>query len=318
MKVGSLIRANNSGLGTLAREFYDNGIIHKGLYVPNQVYKDFPDRFPTFKQGINSKLINWLLDDIDVLLCFENAYRWGIINEAKRKGIKTILMPMHEGLREQLPYHFDLYLAPSSEEMNLGLSPIERINVPVNTDRLKWRERKTAKVFVHNSGHGGIGMRNGTMELIEAMKYVKSDIKLIIRSQYHKFVTEDPRIEYRYENLLDYWDIWKEGDVFIFPEKFNGLSLPVQEAFASGLCVMTTDKEAFDFLPKKPLIPPSGFRNYMVARIVEGAEHDPKIIAQKIDEIANTDISEYSRAGREWALKNNWQSLKSKYIELCQ
>jgi hypothetical protein len=54
------------------------------------------------------------------------------------------------------------------------------------------------------------------------MKYVKSPIKLIIRSQLpldkirgEKIeLTNDPRIEIR---VGQFSDIWEEGDVFVFP-----------------------------------------------------------------------------------------------------
>ena len=55
----------------------------------------------------------------------------------------------------------------------------------------------------------------------------------------------------------------------------------------------------------------------MVARQVDSAVHDPKEIARKIDEIAGSDISKYSLAGREWAEANSWNKLKTKYLELC-
>lgn len=316
--IGSIIRSDNSGLGILAGEFYENGIINKVIICPNNVYHSFNERFDNSKVGLTSENIEWLLKDLDVLFCFETPFKYRIVAEAKKREIKTILMPMHEGLTEKLPIGFDLYACPSKLEMELDIEPKIFLPVPVNTKKIKWRLRKKAKVFIHNSGHGGIAGRNGTWELLEAMKYVKSDIKLIIRSQYHQFKTDDPRIECRYENIKDYWDLWNDGDVFIFPEKFNGLSLPVQEAFASGMCVMTTDKEAFDFLPKKPLLKPEKYIKIMIARQVDSAVHNAKDIAKKIDEIANTDITEYSLAGKEWAEQNSWNELKNKYLEICK
>lgn len=314
--VGSIIRADNSGLGTLAREFYDNGIINKVIIYPNNVYHSFNERFKNSKIGLTDENIKWLLKDLDILFCFETPFKWQIVAEAKKRGIKTILMPMHEGLQENLPIKFDLYVCPSELEMRLDIEPKIFLPVPVNTKRIKWKLREKAKVFIHNSGHGGIAGRNGTWELLEAMKYVKSDIKLIIRSQFHEFKSDDKRIECKYENKKDYWDLWDEGDVFIFPEKFNGLSLPVQEAYASGMCVITTDKEAFSFLPKQPLLKPEKFIKMMIARQIDCAVHNAKDIAKKIDEIANTDITEYSLAGKKWAEQNNWDKLKSKYLDL--
>lgn len=110
-------------------------------------------------------------------------------------------------------------------------------------------------MFVHNAGHGGLGGRNGTLEIIEAMRFVRSKIKLIINSQV-PFKCDDPRVEVRVKDYENYWDLWGEGDVFLFPEKFNGLSLPIQETMASGMAIMSTNRYPFNaYLPRELLIP---------------------------------------------------------------
>ena len=317
--VGSIIRPNNSGLGILALEMFENGLIDKCLMFPNGVYRNFPERYKgrmcQSHLSINEKEIKWLLNDLTTLLVLETPFDWNIIKEAKKRKIKVVFIPMHECLPEQIPCEPDLWVSVSDLDFELPYIPKIRLNVPVNTDKIKWKLRGIAKTFLHNAGHGGLQGRNGTKELIEAMKYVKSPIKLIIRSQAENIKVDDNRIEFIYGNVENYQDMWGVGDVFVFPEKFNGLSLPLQEAYASGMGIMTTDKPCFDWLPKELLLPVK-WEKTRVARTVDSAIHDPIEIAKKIDYIYNKDISELSKKGRDWAEQNNWKALGKFWREL--
>lgn len=189
---------------------------------------------------------------------------------------------------------------------------LQQVTIPVE---VKWRLREKALVFVMNAGNGGLGGRNGTAELVEAMKYVQSPIKLIIRSQVPMKIPNDPRIEVR---VGTFGDIWSEGDVFVFPEKFNGLSLPLQEAFASGMMVMAGDRFPMNtWLPKEPLIPVASYRKERLAVPFDCAVYDPKEIAKTIDRFYNTDISQFSLAGKKWGEENSWSKLKDFYNKIC-
>ena len=188
---------------------------------------------------------------------------------------------------------------------------IRKVQVPTD---VKWSLRTRANVFVFNAGNGGLGGRNGTKELLDAMKYVKSPIKLIIRSQVPIQQVQDDRIEYRIGNFDD---IWSEGDVFIFPEKFNGLSLPLQEAFASGMAVMCGDRFPMNtWLPKDILIPVSGYKKERISVEFDSAVIRPEDIAKSIDAIYNNNISHYSLLGKQFNINNSWKTLKEKYEEL--
>lgn len=193
---------------------------------------------------------------------------------------------------------------------------IKRINIPVDTKIHQWKLRQNARVFVHNCGHGGIGGRNGTKQLIEAMKYVKSPIKLIIRTQIVGFECSDSRVEIRigdfhYETLFD------EGDVFIYPDKFGGSCLPLQEAFASGMLVMASNRYPSNmWLPKEPLIPIKGYKREKIAVEFDSAIVDPHDIALCIDRWYNKNITEYSLAGKKWAEENSWEKLKPIYEKI--
>ncbi len=117
-------------------------------------------------------------------------------------------------------------------------------------------------------------------------------------------------------------ELYSTGDVFIFPEKFNGLSLPLQEACAAGMLVMATDRFPMNtWLPNDPLIPIRGERIIQISgrlRAFKEAMIDPKDIAATIDRWYGEDISSFSESGREWAMRNSWQVLGPKYKELLE
>jgi hypothetical protein len=306
--IGAIVLATEQGLGYLAKDFYDNGVIDKVFVQPHGSRKSHYEWYDNRVDKVEDLL------DCDSILMFETPFDWSIIPKARTKGVKTVLMPMYECTNYPLIYNPDLVITPS--DLDLQYYPKStRINVPV-PQYIKWKQREKAKVFVHNAGNGGLGGRNGTKELLEAMKYVKSPIKLIVRSQVPIKQVEDDRIEY---TIGTQEDIWSEGDVFIFPEKFNGLSLPIQEAFASGMVVMCGDRFPMnEWLPKEPLIPVASYRKERLMTEFDYAEFSPQEIAKTIDEWYGKDIIELSQKGREWASQNSWDVLKAKYLELCK
>lgn len=312
MKVGSVVLATDQGLGYLAREFFKHGIIQKVFIKNHSSRKNHYEWYPAAARMQNEFE---LIQECDTLLFFEEVWDWKVIVEARKRGVKTVLMPMYECTRNPLPYQPDVIISPSLLDQQY-YPDSEFIPVPVEAP---WRLREKAEVFVHNAGNGGIGGRNGTKELLEAMKYVKSPIKLIVRSQVplgmipaHAQI--DDRIEFR---VGQFDDIWSEGDVFVFPEKFNGLSLPLQEAYASGMLVMAGNRFPINtWLPNEPLIPVDHYSKQRISVEFDSAIYHPFTIALKIDDWFGKDISEFSERGKVWAEENSWEKLKEKYIKV--
>lgn len=314
--IGAIVFATEQGLGYLAKDFFDNGIINKVYIYPHSSRTNHREWYP--RESVVSS-IEELIDSCEVIIGFETFFDWTVIPKARAKGKKTVLMPMYECTPFPNPYSPDLILSPSDLDTQYYPNST-RVTVPVS---VPFRQRDTARVFIHNAGNGGLGGRNGTKEVLQAMKHVKSPIKLIVRTQVPflglessliQQVEEDDRIEVRHGSFED---IWSEGDVFLFPEKFNGLSLPLQEAFASGMLVMAGDRFPINtWLPKEPLIPVSKYRKERLAVEFDFAEFSPEAIAIKIDEWFNKDIKSYSLLGGEWGKSHNWKNLKGVYEEL--
>lgn len=195
------------------------------------------------------------------------------------------------------------------------------IPVPVATDRLLWNERKTAHTFIHSASHGGMSGRKGTQLFLDAIPMVKSDVKFIIYS-WRPFESNDPRLEVKVQNFKNYWQMWREGDVLVYPQDYNGICLPIIEAMTSGLGVITTDIYPFnEYMPKELLFKPrSMYKTRAAPSLMEtdAARIDPRDIAAKIDEWANRDISRFSKYGKEWGEQNNWETLGPKIAETLE
>lgn len=308
MTVGSIVLATDQGLGYLARDFFQNGIIHKVLIHRHTTRKNHFDWYPS-----EAIVRTWedLLEACDSFLFFEEVFDWKLIPAARAARKKTVLMPMYECTRNPLPYQPDLILSPSLLDQKYFDSTLVKVPVPAH---VPWRQRGRARVFVHNAGNGGLGGRNGTKELLEAMQYVQSPLKLIVRSQVAILgASVDPRIEYRFGTVSPE-NLWDEGDVFVFPEKFNGLSLPLQEAYAAGMLVMCGDRFPMNrWLPREPLIPVQRYKKERIAVEFDSAVFDPITIAATMDAWYGKNIAAFSRRGKIWGQIHSWQNLKGTY-----
>lgn len=336
MIVGSICLASNQGLGYLARDFYRNGLIQEVLVQEHISKENYPSWFDKNDVDIPTST-NWpyckslpfeylekvssFLDRIDLLIYFETPFYFQISEMARIKGVKILFFPMYE--ITPYPVYADAFVTCSDldrDYYNRLYPSIKnyRMNIPVPSE-LSWKKRGVVKTFIHNAGNGGTYGRNGTKELIRAIELVKSPIKLIVRCQSGNYDTNDSRVEVVNENV-DFKDLWKEGDVFVFPEKFNGLSLPIQEAFASGLGIMCGKRfPMVNWLPNDIMIPVDDYEIRSITNVkFKSAIYSEKNIANTIDLWYNKDISEMSLLGKKWGEENSWENLKPKYLQLFE
>jgi len=328
-KIGIVSRVDSGGLAALTHDFWKH--IHeitKSLTIlSSKPYQDllrYPEqiiceRIPTIEQ------IDEFLKDINIVLAFETPYNWNIFSMANERGIKTILMPMYEWTEEKPPINPDLYLCPSLLERDIYKyypTKSEYLPVPVDRKVFPFKLRKKAETFVFNNGHGGTKGRNGLRELLQAIPLVRSDVKFIIRSQVPIPEIKDNRVSVMVGNIKNRADLFKDGDVFIFPRMFGGLQLPTWEAISSGMPVLSTDIYPFNaILPKSWFFKPDRIEKGRTApanRIIDIAIVNPKVIAEKIDEWANENITKESKKAEKIAEKINWENMKDKYIKLFE
>jgi hypothetical protein len=337
MKVGTLCFATTRGLGYLAKDFYQNGtvthpaVLNHGRIPTNLDWYPKGTPYITRKPYLNDEL-RALIDKVDAMLFFETPFDWNIVRYCREKGVKSVLLTMYECTPEKLPEEPDWFFCPS--KLDLQYFPKDKsVFIPVPTE-MDWKRRTVAQRFVHNAGHVGLKGRNGTFELLRAMRLVKSPIELTVRCQdvqkLRKIVRDtraedDARIRFDY-GTIPFEELYDGFDVCVAPEKWNGMSYPLQEAHAAGLLVMTTDRwPANDWLPSAPLFDKG---QVVKTRVASGFNEidqcllDENAIADTIDKFWNKDISDYSERGRKWGEQNSWRQLRSQYLDyleaICQ
>ncbi len=330
MRVGTVCYATSRGLGHLAKGFYDHDLITDVCVVQHPGVPTNEDWYPNAKQVDLRKcgrdaFVSYILQDFcvgkDAMLFFETPFDWSLMDYCREHGVRSYLVTMYEctPMSHVKPYK---YLCPSKLDLEYFPEGIE-VQLPVE---YPWRQRTVAEHFVHNGGYLGLRGREGTTLLIEAMQYVKSPIRLTIRVQenvsltYQHMAAKDKRIEY-FPQAVPYHDLYGIGDVAVLPQKFNGCSLPLMEAYASGMLVMTTNRfPANTWLPNEPMIPVAGYNRgvqvggpYMK---FDEAIIDPRTIAETIDAWYGRDIVGFSRRGEFWAMRNSWEQLRPVWKEL--
>lgn len=327
IRVGSIGYDCASGLAHLVHDFYRHGVVNSVLVVPHSHYPRYPDRYPpeakfTKRRERDSGNIEEFLRSIDILLLFENPFYQDVVDTAKKHGIKSVLIPNYE--YTPFPPKVDFVLCGSLLDVDYykDILPTTFLPIPVEQE---WRLRERALTFLHNAGHGQWHFAKGTPIVAEAMEYVKSPIKMRITGQPGEKRISELFLKYKDHPKIElvYGDLPRrklfDADVFVFPEAYNGMSLPLQEAYASGMLVMATDRyPANTWLPKEPLLPVSRVEKRRICVEFDWSVVDPQAVAAKIDEYYNTDISAFSLRGKEWAEQTSWEVLRPKYLEVLE
>jgi hypothetical protein len=336
MRVGSVVYATAQGLGYLARGFYEAGLVNDVLVIAHGSRPPVPHWYPNSTCLTNLKdkqqvayAKTWC-EQFDLMLFFETPFLWELLPHCKARGVRTVLMPMYECMPRQLPYQPDAFLNPSL--LDQAYYPAGHY-LPVPVQGVPWRLRTRADVFVHNAGNGGLNGRNGTRELYQALPLLKKPTRLVLRYQ-ERPIEELPTYPTTVKigqatvqclpGTIPQEDLYTVGDVFVFPEKFNGLSLPMQEAYASGMMVMGSFRYPMtEWLPIDCLIPVQGVKHqalYPRLNVIGQATIHPSLIAETMDRWNGELIAWHSQSGREYAEKHSWEVYRSRYqafLESC-
>lgn len=350
MTVGTVCYATEQGLGHLAKSFYDAGMIDRVL-IFRHPHGDRPTQLGWYPEGTPilqyrpfvGPAVDAFLDAVDVVLFFETPFDWSFLDRCRAMNVKTVLIPMYEWFPESKvgKRAFDQMIFPSSldaEYFRDEYPTARTIPVPVENDVLsRGRVRTTATTFVHNAG--GIGSRNhkGTEEVLRAIPLVKNpSARFVVRSQNGtglqtllvnmdetereaiRAMETDGRVRFEF-GPVPRENLFSEGDAYVAPEKYNGLSLPLQEAYASGMPVIATHRKPMtDWLPTDLLVEPDSTRKVRVAPghlVIDECVVSPEKIAAKIDEVAGTNVTLRSQEGIAWGRAHSWEMLRPFYVE---
>lgn len=194
---------------------------------------------------------------------------------------------------------------------------------PTDTVKLPFTQREEARVFLHVVGHPAMKDRNGTRIVLDALPYLDESVEVVIRSRQElRGPQKASRAKVRVEigDLPDNADLYADADVLILPRRYGGLNLPLQEAAALGMPIVTLDRVPENgFIPDEMRIPATHHRTIRTqGGPVEVSTGEPSVLAAKMLQLArNPDlVAEMSKRMRTWAESISWDVLRGPFREL--
>jgi len=340
MRIGIIVRSDNTGLGNQTRELTKMLNPSKVMLIDSTSFnynKQHPEwyagHYTTKIRGIPSvSQIKRFLQDLDVIVSCETFYNDDLVILAERMNVKTVLQYNYELLGNlqdpKMPIP-DVFIAPSKWNMDdvefLFGDKAKVVHIPPPTDKDRFahaREVNTSKKhkkILHIAGKVAAMDRNGTESLIEMLKYSKSDYELVIKTQSGlKVECDDPRLTIDTGNTENMADMYIGFDAMVLPRRYAGLCLPMNEALMSGLPVFMTDISPNNFiLPSEWLTEASVIDKVRTKKPVDVYAVNPEKLAKLIDDYIESDQDDAKALAVKIAYDNFLsENLRDKYLEV--
>lgn len=332
MRIGLIARADNTGLGIQTWEFAQHMQPAKTLVVDISHLKrntHYPDRFPgahVVRGFPTERQFRDFLDDVDVVFTCETPYGPWLYPMAEARGIPVVLQYNYEFL-DLTAGSPTVLAAPTTWHFNDVDHPNhQRLPVPIATERFPRRDAPaTAARFLHVAGRPAVHDRNGTADLLDALRLVRAPIEVTITCQDRQYVggllssramPANVRLTVKTIDAQNYWDLYAGQDALIMPRRFGGLCLPVNEALGAGIPVIMPDVSPNDtMVPTEWLVPATRTGEFHVRQTIELHTVDHAALADRLDQFA-TDSAFYRRStdcAMALADANSWRTLKPVY-----
>lgn len=321
--IGAVVRCDSGGLGNLTWEFWRHMRPERTLVVMANgpaCGSPCPERY----QGGEVRLARtrptladaeWLCRWIDTIYTAETWYGPIVPQVARRREVRTVLHVMPEYWLPDV--HADLLLAPTTWEAPPGSTFLP---VPVATDRLPVRriDRVDTLYHVASPDHHD---RNGTQLLLAALLHVGRRCELLIRQAFTPHHVASSRTEkigrvtVRWLPHQDgpYWEAWpEEAQALVLPRRYAGLSLPIQEAAALGLPIITLDRSPeSEWIPNRGRVAAriTGRVRTWRSREVDAWSAEPTALAGRISTLVADASLAKALAGqsRKWGESMAWE-----------
>lgn len=267
-KLGLIAYANDGGLGAQTRRLAQMLKPDRVLIIDSSQFSRNKEQHFDWYADFESFIVNGFPNNLQVkrflqglthVFTVENLYNPGIAYWGQANGAKVYCQVNYEFcdnlLHPWLPEP-DVWLMPShwmkKEMVELfGKDKVKYLPPPIFPEEFSRarelnQKRKGKKRFLHIIGTAAMHDRNGTLDLLDSIPYTKSDFELVIRTQHPISMDaylDDPRVKYEMGNLKDNQDLYEDFDAMIFPRRWGGLALTVNEGMMAGLPVITTDIE---------------------------------------------------------------------------
>lgn len=330
MKLGLLVRADNTGLGIQTRAYYKHLKPDKTIIIDisnlngNEQHYDWYEDAHLIKGIPTDDQIDGILSGIDILLTAETPYNQKIYTRAREIGVKTACVENPEFFdRFRYPDYPlpDLIILPSvwkEEEVRAIAEPegtkVVQIQHPVDRDDFPFRQRHTSKT-INVAGKPAAHDRNGTWEYLQAVPdgivtTQSDDLAWTIRKRY--------RMSNVFTNVSNPAQLYTMGDILVLPRKYAGLCLPMTEALSSGMpVIMPNISPNNHLLPREWLVEATVTDHFEPRGRVDIYSVHPDSLRDRIKWVQENIETETLRAN-EIAESISWTTLKPKWIEALE
>ena len=348
VKVGLIAFANDGGLGAQTRRLAQMLnpdrvlVIDSSGFSPNR--KQHFDWYKPYNHFIctgfpSNSDVKAFLPGLTHIFTVENPYNFGLVYWGQEQGAKIYCQTNYEFCdnldKPWLPVP-DKFLMPSYwklEEMEKRFGKDRVMHLPPPIDPEEFANaamvnlnRTGKKRFLHVIGTLASRDRNGTLDLLQAVKLSKSDFELVIRTQHPlpvEYFLDDPRVAYEYNSFEKNEDLYYDFDALFLPRRWGGLSLTTNEALMSALPVYMTDiSPNNNFLNSSWLVKAEKKEVMQTRAAVDVYSVDIEALAKKLDEVASLSDGDMVQE-KIWALtlgESNFsmEVIKPQYQELIE
>ena len=193
----------------------------------------------------------------------------------------------------------------SNHALSRGTKVIQ-LHHPVDTKEIEFIERSQPIPF-HIAGKPAHEDRNGTWDFMQAVPdgtivTQSEDLAYHIRRQY--------RFSTVYTEVSDNKTMYQLGNLLVFPRKYGGNCLPLNEALAHGVPVIMPNISPNNHLLPQEWLVNTEFEGFFEPRMrVDYYKSDINSIRERIDWFNNVDFAEQSRKARAIAETISWNAL---------
>jgi len=347
MSLGIVARADQSGLAQLSEQVIDRlnpervlvvslGHLNRGTHDPHRF--DAPGRrvfHTTHPAGFDSATLSGFLGGLTHALTFETWYSRVLPESCVSWGVKRHLYAMPELYNAARPelaadkVWLPCELGPGDGRRlrGVGILPWWTPNVDESTRIVRTLEAAIEAegrvTFVHPTGQA-MADRNGTSSVIAAAAHMRQEARLVIVGNQQHFgerctvgnieVIRVPRAEH-------WWQVYMLGDVLVLPRRYGWLSLPMFEAPAFGMPVITTQVwpqsewfSPFDSCLVRTVGTPAAVNMKGGSTLVHTA--DPRDLGAAMDMMTDRRVlRDWSVMFSAWAKKYDWSSVEKRWKE---
>lgn len=336
-------RADQGGLAALTLEFFRHMRPAKTLVIDLGAAGRGASRLDRYNDGsavqvnygynddISPDLVKRFCEDIDVVYCAETSYRDDVFDIMRAQGVCTVLHAMTELYRKDMAPPDALWV-PTDWEIGRMPAGAEVVPVPVALDRFPTvhvRDYSKPVTFLF-PGAPAFHDRNGLQVVIDALAHVHQPCRVILTNveSYSRDLTmatihnvhgTQVTLERREWEAENYWEHYtSDVDALLLPRRYGGLSLPMNEAAAAGLPIVTLDlPPQNEWILSATRAPAKPYRTVpMVNGTFDVYTADPDGIGAAMDVLADPEMYRNCAEESRWHAEDvSWDALESVYSD---